>query len=90
MDVEDVYPEEIFQKHLEEYSVLGLIEALVSLKIITAHPEEAFKMTENKYYSAEEFPVVQVQNNPLYTERINGVVDFFFSRGYSLNAVLNK
>lgn len=90
LDVKEVYPEDIFERHLEEYSVLGLIEALISLKILTADAEEAFKMTEIKYSSAEEFSVDELQNNPLYAERINGVVDFFFSRDYSLNAVLNK
>lgn len=87
LDVEDVYPKRVFDKHLKEYSVFGLIEALVSMKIITADGEEATKM--NGQMCMEEMPENLSPNRSLYVERVNGVVTDFFERGYSLNAVLN-
>lgn len=91
LDVHEIYPPNIFQKHLEEYSVLGLIEALVSMKIITAQSEEALKMTEMKYeHNDEELYGDEKQDRSLFVERVNGVVTDFFERNYSLEAVLYK
>lgn len=87
LDVEDVYPKRLFEKHIQEYSVFGLIEALVSMKIITADCEEASKMTGQM--CMEELPENLLPNRSLYVERVNGVVNDFFERGYSLDAVLN-
>ncbi|XP_049873422.1 uncharacterized protein LOC126371973 [Pectinophora gossypiella] len=90
LDVEEVYPKHIFQEHLRQYSVLGLIEALVSMKIITAAAEEAFEMTEMKYYTEDGTADIVLQNQTLYEKRVNGVVDDFFERGYSLDHLLNN
>lgn len=87
LDIEDVYPKRVFDKHLKEYTVFGLIESLVSMKIITAEVEEAIKMTGQ--ICMEKLPEDLSPNGSLYVERVNGVVDDFFERGYSLNAVLN-
>lgn len=87
MDIKDVYPKKVFDKQLKEYSVFGLIEALISMKIITADGEEAIKMTGQM--CMEEMPENLSPNRSLYVERVNGVVNDFFERGYSLNAVLN-
>lgn len=90
LEVRDIYPKEIFQKHLREYSVLGLIETLISMKIITADTDEALKMTKMKYYLSEPsgFSGCNTKNQAFYVERINGVVNEFFNRGYSLDALL--
>jgi hypothetical protein len=89
LDSKDIYPEHVFREHLEIYSVFGLIEALVSMKIITAVPEEALKMTEVKHEFTEGgFCEDEAQTCSLYVDRVNGVVKDFFSRNYSLNAVL--
>lgn len=92
LEVRDIYPKDIFQKHLREYSVLGLIEAMISMKIITADTEEALKMTEMKYHLSEAsgFASCKTKNQAFYVERINGVVNDFFNRGYSLDALLCK
>ncbi|CAH2096155.1 unnamed protein product [Euphydryas editha] len=92
LDVKHIYPKEVFQKHLKEYSVLGLIEALISMKIITADTEEALKMTEMKYHSSEPPAITgcKTKNQAIYVERINGVVNDFFNRGYSIDALLSK
>nr|XP_026499629.1 uncharacterized protein LOC113403336 [Vanessa tameamea] len=89
LDVEDIYPKRILQKHLIEYSVLGLIEALISMKIITAKTEEALKMTELKYSSDEPYQC-ESENQAIYVERINEVVNDYFGRGYSIDALLNQ
>ncbi|XP_034832221.2 uncharacterized protein [Maniola hyperantus] len=89
LNVEEIYPRSIFLRHLREYSVLGLIEALISMKIITAETEEALKMTEMKYH-AEEPCQYETQNKSLYVERVNGVVADFFKRNYSLDAILKQ
>lgn len=86
LDVEDIYPKSVFDKHLREHSVLGLVEALVSMKIITADSEEAIKMIQ---MNTKELPEDVSPNQSLYVERVNGVVNDFFKRGYSLHAVLN-
>ncbi|XP_045448230.1 uncharacterized protein LOC123656606 [Melitaea cinxia] len=90
LEVSDIYPKEIFQKHLREYSVLGLIETLISMKIITADTDEALKMTKMKYYLSEPsgYSGCNTKNQAFYVERINGVVNEFFNRGYSLDALL--
>lgn len=86
LDIEDVYPKRVFDKHLKEHSVLGLIEALVSMKIITADCEEAIvKMTQ---MCMEDLPEDLSPNRSLYIERVNGAVNDFFERGYSLYALL--
>ncbi|XP_052741503.1 uncharacterized protein LOC112055160 [Bicyclus anynana] len=64
LNVEDVYPRSIFMKHLKDYSVLGLLEALISMKIITAEAEDALKMKSMKYH-AEEPCQYETQNQPL-------------------------
>ncbi|XP_063825607.1 uncharacterized protein LOC135075178 [Ostrinia nubilalis] len=90
-DINEIYPESIFQQHLKDYSVFGLIEALISMKIITAEIEDAHKMTEVKYELTEEGSCgSELQNSLLYEQRVNGVVNDFFSRNYSLDAVLSK
>ena len=91
LDVEEVFPRNIFQKHLNEYSVLGLIEALVSMMIITAPYEDALKMTEMKYeHCDEEVHEDESKDNSLFVERVNGIVNDFFARNYSLDAILDK
>lgn len=91
LDVEEIYPADIFEKHLREYSVLGLIESLISMKIITAVSEEAIEMAEMRYEIKEKVSSdSQSQNQSVFVERVNGVVNHFFKRGYSLDAVLNK
>ncbi|XP_075977895.1 uncharacterized protein LOC142977705 [Anticarsia gemmatalis] len=91
LDVNEIYPPSVFQKHLKEYSVLGLIEALVSMMIITAQSEEALKMTEMKYeFCDEKLREDEHSDSSLFIDRVNGVVSDFFERGYSLDAILNK
>lgn len=91
LDVNNVYPRNIFEKHLKDYSVLGLIEALVSMMIITAPYEEAIKMTEMKY-ELEDQEIYengyQIRNE--YADRVNGIVSDFFQRNYSLDALISK
>lgn len=89
LNVEDVYPKRVFLSHLRDYSVLGLIEALISMKIITAETEEALKMTEMRYHG-EEPCRYETQNQSAYVERVNEVVADFFDRNYSLDAVLKQ
>ncbi|KAJ2949129.1 hypothetical protein O0L34_g6070 [Tuta absoluta] len=89
MDVNEIYPWSVFKKQLKQYSVLGLVEALVSMKIITASTEEASKMTEMKYHTEDGLSDNVSQNYSLYVERVNGVVDDFFMRGYSLDDLLD-
>ncbi|XP_072948773.1 uncharacterized protein [Epargyreus clarus] len=90
LNVEDVYPRYIFQEHLVEYSVFGLIEALISMKIITAVAEEAAEMTDMKYHFSEGLCEYVSHNQSIYVERVNGVVNDFFERGYSLDNILDK
>lgn len=91
LDVATIYPRSIFQKHLREYSVLGLIEALVSMMIITAPYEDALKMTEMKYehYDGEVYED-ESRDNSMFVERVNGIVNDFFERNYSLDTILGK
>ena len=89
LDVDQIYPRIIFEKHLKEYSILGLLEALISMKIITAKSDEAFKMTEVKYQPSEDTFPYQTQNHALFVERVNGAVNYFFDREYSLDSLLN-
>ncbi|KOB79293.1 putative Juvenile hormone-inducible protein [Operophtera brumata] len=87
LKIEDIYPKEIFKSHLQKYSVLGLVEALISMMIITAPSEEALKMTEIKYqFGNEEF--CESQCKIWFKTRVNDVVQDFFSRNYSLDTVL--
>ncbi|CAD0201318.1 unnamed protein product [Chrysodeixis includens] len=91
LDVDEIYPRSIFEKHLKDYSVLGLLEALVSMMIITAPYEEAIKMTEMKYeHEDEEIYENGYQNHNEYADRVNGIVNDFFERNYSLDALLSK
>ncbi|KAF9421101.1 hypothetical protein HW555_002813 [Spodoptera exigua] len=90
LDVNTVYPRNIFEKQLKEYSVLGLIEALVSMMIITAPYEDALKMTEMKYEHSEEAHEDESRDNLLFVERVNGIVNDFFKRNYSLDAILTE
>ncbi|KAM3965315.1 LOW QUALITY PROTEIN: uncharacterized protein ACR2FA_000704 [Aphomia sociella] len=80
-DVQTIYPYQVFQQHLRQYSVLGLIESLISMKIITALSENA----EMRYEVSEE-----IIDNEIYVERVNGIVKDFFKRNYSLDAVLKE
>ncbi|XP_068633538.1 uncharacterized protein [Battus philenor] len=86
---EDIYPRGVFQKHLEDYSVYGLVEALISMKIITAESEEVTKLTEMKYNQPDELCQYELENQSLYTERVNGVVNHFFKKNYALYNVLS-
>lgn len=87
LEVDKVYPRSIFEKHLKDYSVLGLIEALVSMMIITAPYEEAIKMTEMKYeHEDQEICENGYQIRNEHADRVNGIVNDFFERNYSLNA----
>ncbi|CAB3261497.1 unnamed protein product [Arctia plantaginis] len=89
LDVNEIYPQSIFQKHLSEYTVLGLIESLVSMMIITAENEEALRMTELKHEDTSEiFCENEKQVRPLFVERVNGIVSDFFEKNYSLHAIL--
>lgn len=91
LDVNDIYPKSVFNEHLNTHSVFGLIEALVSMKIITAPYEEAIKMMEIKYQTLNDgLCYSEKRDQCLFTERVNGVVDDFFSRNYSLAALVNK
>lgn len=88
LDINYIFPRFIFEEHLKKYSILGLLEALISMKIITAESDEAFKMTEIKYQPSEETFPYETQNHALFVERVNGAVDYFFERGYSLDSLL--
>lgn len=89
LDVNEIYPQSIFQKHLREYTVLGLIEALVSMMIITAENEDAFRMTEMKHEDPNKiFCESEKEVRHLFVERVNGIVSDFFEKNYSLDAVL--
>lgn len=89
LDADKIYPRSIFQKHLRKYSVLGLIEALVAMMIITAPYEEALKMTAMKYEHYDgELPQDECQEHTLFVERVNGIVSDFFERNYSLDTIL--
>lgn len=90
LKVEEIYPKSVFEKHLSTYAVYGLVEALISMKIITAAPEEAIKMTELRYLHPDDLCQYELENQCLYIERVNGVVDHFFARKYSLSGVLNE
>lgn len=89
LNVEEIYPKKIFERQLREYSVLGLVEALISMMIITAPFEDALKMTKIKYQFCNE-RIRESEGNILFKERVNDVVKDFFSRNYSLEAVLSK
>lgn len=89
MDPEEIYPKKVFESQLREYSVLGLVEALISMMIITAPFEDALKMTEIKYQFCNE-GIRESEGNVLFKKRVNDVVHDFFSRNYSLDAVLSK
>ncbi|XP_039753345.1 uncharacterized protein LOC120628792 [Pararge aegeria] len=89
LNIDDIYPRNIFLRHLRDYSVLGLLEALISLKITTAETEDALKITDMKYH-AEEPCQYETQNQSMYVERVNGVVTDFFERNYSLDAILKQ
>ncbi|KPJ08483.1 hypothetical protein RR48_12236 [Papilio machaon] len=90
LNIEEIYPKDIFYKHLREYSVYGLIEALISMKIITAEPEEAAKMVDMKYNHPNILCQYESKNRTLYIDRVNSVVDHFFQKNYSLYNVLNQ
>ncbi|KAI5644365.1 ecdysteroid kinase domain-containing protein [Phthorimaea operculella] len=90
LEVEEIYPWSVFQKQLRQYSVLGLVEGLVSMKIITATTEDACKMTEMKYHTEDGLSDNVSQNYSLYVERVNGIVNDFFMRGYSLDELLEN
>lgn len=89
LNVEEIYPKEIFRKHLEVYSVFGLVESLISMMIITAPTEETLKMAEIKDQFCDE-GFVEVSCNYGFQTRVNNIVNHFFSKKYSLNAVLLK
>ncbi|XP_063535938.1 uncharacterized protein LOC134745781 [Cydia strobilella] len=93
LKIEQVYPERIFRQHLKEYSVLGLIEALVSMKIITADNDDAMKMTEMRYTKSDvEYAGIDehtFSNQNLFIERVNAIVNSFFQMDYSLTSVIN-
>ncbi|XP_063363838.1 uncharacterized protein LOC134652606 [Cydia amplana] len=93
LKIEQVYPETIFRQHLTEYSVLGLIEALVSMKIITADNDDAMKMTEMRYKQpdVEHAGIAEhkLNNQNLFIERVNAIVNSFFQMDYSLTPVIN-
>lgn len=87
LNVDFIYPRYIFESHLQEYSVFGLVEALISMMIITAPSEEALEMTEINYQFANEgFHEHRCDN--WFKDRVNDVVEDFFSRNYSIDAVL--
>lgn len=87
LNVDDIYPRHIFKSHLQKYSVFGLVEALISMMIIIAPSEEALKMTDiNNQFANEEF--CEYHKN-WFGERVNGLVEDFFSRNYSIDAVIN-
>ncbi|XP_047991818.1 uncharacterized protein LOC125230635 isoform X2 [Leguminivora glycinivorella] len=92
LKVEQVYPENIFRLHLKEYSVLGLIEALVSMQIITADNEDAIKMTEIRYTQPEVenagIDEHKFSNQNIFIERVNAIVNSFFQMDYSLTSVI--
>ncbi|KAG6456622.1 uncharacterized protein LOC115447648 [Manduca sexta] len=93
LDVNEVFPRNIFQKHLKEYSVLGLIEALVAMMIITAPNDDAIKMAEmihQRNHDSIECENKHHYEDALFVERVNGVVNNFFDRNYSLDSVLNN
>lgn len=87
LNVDDIYPRHIFKSHLIKYSVFGLVEALISMMIITAPSEEALKMTQINYQFANE-GVCEYKCKNWFIERVNDLVDDFFSRNYSVDAVL--
>ncbi|GBP25971.1 hypothetical protein EVAR_84530_1 [Eumeta japonica] len=89
LDVNEVYPREIFERHLRKYSVLGLVEALIALKIITGDSEAALDVSEMNE-KVTDVPAVDEGREALYIDRVNGVVDDFFSNGYSLDEVLGE
>ncbi|XP_063383484.1 uncharacterized protein LOC134669787 [Cydia fagiglandana] len=93
LKIEQVYPETIFRQHLKEYSVLGLIEALVSMKIITADNDDAIKMTEMRYNQPDVenagIDEHKFNNQNLFIERVNAIVNSFFQMDYSLTSVIN-
>lgn len=91
LKVEEVYPIEIFKQQLKKYSVLGLIEALVSMKIITADSEYATKMTEMKHKNPDHCLYdYDSENQNTFIERVNMIVDSFFHCNYSLTEIMNK
>ncbi|CAF4903798.1 unnamed protein product [Pieris macdunnoughi] len=87
IDIEDVYPRAVFDEQLKEHSQFGLVEALISMKIITAESEEAQKMTEIKRQVTNDAQIeeYEIQNQDIFVNRVNGIVNFFFERNYSLN-----
>lgn len=91
LKVEEVYPIEIFKQQLKKYSVLGLIEALVSMKIITADSEYATKMAEMKHKNPDHCLYdYDSENQNTFIERVNMIVDSFFHCNYSLTEIMNK
>ncbi|XP_045498257.1 uncharacterized protein LOC123696229, partial [Colias croceus] len=90
IDIEETFPRHILQDHLKEYSVLGLVEALISMKIVTAESEEAQKMLEMKHQAPNDLHEYETQNQIMFVERVNGIVKFFFERNFTLDGVLIK
>ncbi|CAK1551106.1 unnamed protein product [Leptosia nina] len=86
INIDSVYPRQIFVDELRYYSLFGLVEALISMKIITADAVEAQKMTEMKNQLAEvNVDDYEIQHQDVFVERVNGIVNFFFEKNYSLN-----
>ncbi|XP_012550911.1 uncharacterized protein LOC101746639 [Bombyx mori] len=91
LDINDVYPKSIFTEHLQRYSVFGLIEALISMLIITSPTEKALQLTEATDHPPRELNCGK--DCPYmtgYVKRVNDVVKHFFERKYSLRSVLSE
>ncbi|XP_050682484.1 uncharacterized protein LOC126977895 [Leptidea sinapis] len=90
VNAEEVFPRRIFEEHLKKYSILGLIEALISMKIITAESDEAHKMTEMKHQSCNGLHQFETQNQSLFVNRVNGIANFYFERNYSIDHFVSE
>ncbi|XP_038210078.1 uncharacterized protein LOC119830958 [Zerene cesonia] len=88
IDIQETFPRHILHDHLKEYSVLGLVEALISMKIVTAESEEAQKMLEMKHQVPNGLHEFETQNQIMFVERVNGIVKFFFERNFTLDGVI--
>lgn len=91
IDIKEIYPRQVFEEQLKDHSQFGLVEALISMKIITAECEEAQRMTESKRQTADETKIeeYEIQNQDVFVRRVNGIVNFFFERNYSLDHMNN-
>lgn len=80
LDVSVIYPNEEFVKDLNYYMPLGLLVALVELRVITTTPEDDAILRGSSLAGNSNTSEVPGENN-LFIHRVNDVVNEFVSNG---------